>query len=418
MNLQRAFGCGIDGQVFKTKYERLSDENRLRLGKVAGRVWLTLKLRYELVLPSNPFASSTEDYSLRYVELPSMEVYLLCTCLDTLAGKSVYRNFKDWIREQPDTTELGLDDITRLYSQYEDEYGVGRNLKALFKTLPETAKDWLASNVVIRRADLPLAPEQQSPEKLLNRLYRYFYNTRRNAFTHGSTSLPTPMAEEIREPKDGEWWVTPASGTHFTLYRDRPNQKWNLSYRQGLDEATILRMIIYAVVLQMLRIDLTSELIAANLRNYSRLDALYAFASEVNRNSASTSWWTRIDEPDLTDLRLRLIYSGVPFLSQEATEVMIERYLDNPFESGLRQMTSIYLREVNYLNSLITEFNEANPPFDSNCDRNERWRNIKEFLDRLVRTHSYNFILKLPSRNEMRNLWLVIRDPCYTPSTI
>jgi hypothetical protein len=381
-------------------------------------MWLTLKLRYEMGFYNNPFPWRDEGYRLRHVELPSIEVYLLCTCLDTLAGKPVHKNFKDWIREQPNIIDLGLENITRLYSQYEDEYGVGRNLRALFRNLPQSAKDWLASNVVIRRSDQPLALEQLNVDKLLNRLYIYFYNIRRNAFTHGSVSHLTFIAEDVREPTDGGWWVTPASGTHFILYRDRPNQKWNLSYRQGLDEATILRVIIYAVALQMLEIELTSELIDANLRNYSRLNAFYAFVSEVNRNSALASWWTRIDDIEMTDLRLHLIYSGVPLLSSEASTAMVDRYLDNPLESGLRQMTSQYLREVNHINSLVSDFNETNPPASNGYDRNERWQIIKEFLDKLVRGPSYNSVVKLPSRNEMVNLWLVIRDPCYTSSII
>jgi len=418
MNVQQVFGCGIDGQAFKTKYEGLSDKNQFRLGRVASRVWLTLKLRYEMAFYSNPFARRGEEYNLRRVELPSIEVYLLCTCLDTLAGKPTYKSFENWLKEQPNIIDLGLKEIAHLHSQYLDEHGVSRNLKALFRTLPQSAKDWLASNVVIRRSDQPLSPDQQNVDKLLKRLHIYLYNTRRNAFTHSSISRPTPIAEDVREPTDGGWWVTPVSGTHFILYRDRPNQKWNLSYRQGLDEATILRIIIYAVVLQMLEIELTSELIDINLRNHSRLNALYAFVGEVKRNSASASWWTRIDDTEMTDLRLHLIYSGVPLLSTEASTVMVERYLDNPLESGLRQMTSQYLREVNHINSLVTDFNETNPPASKGYDRNERWQTIKEFLDKLVRAPYYNSVVKLPSRKEMANLWLVIRDPCYTPSTI
>jgi hypothetical protein len=416
MNIQLVFGCGIDGQTLKARYEGLSEENKLRLGRVAGRVWLTLKLRYEMAFYNNPFAWRGEEYNLKHVELPSIEV--LCTCLDTLAGKPVHKNFKDWIRGQPNVTGLGLEEITHLYAQYEEEYGVGRNLRALFKNLPRSVKNWLASNVVIRRSDQPLSVKEQDPDKLVNRLYVYFYNVRRNAFTHGSVSRPTPIAGDVREPKDGEWWITPASGTHFVLYRDRPNQEWNLSYRQGLDEATILRMIIHAAGLQMLGIEPTRELIDTNLRNYSRLDALYAFVSEVNRNSAAVSWWSKLDDPSMTDFRLFLIHEGISPLGSESSTVMADRYLDNPLESGLRQMTLQYLGEVNHINSAVTDFNESNPPSRDSHSLNERWQVIKEFLDGLVKTPFYNLVLKWPSIKEMTNLWLVIRDPCYTPNTI
>lgn len=255
MNVQRVFGCGIDGRAFKAKYEGLSDEDQFRLSRVAGRVLLTLKLRYEVAFHSNPFAWRGEESGLRHVALPSTEVYLLCTCLDTLAGKAVHKSFPDWTKEQPTTMDWWKDTET-VWSRYQDEYGVGRNLEALYGALPQSAKDWLVSNVAIRRADQPLAPEQQDVGKLLKRLYRYFYNIRRNAYTHSSVSHPTHVADDIREPTDGEWWVAPVLAAQFVFDRKKPKQKWNLSYRQGLDEATILRIIINAIALDMLGIEL------------------------------------------------------------------------------------------------------------------------------------------------------------------
>lgn len=417
MNVQRVFGCGIDGQVFKDKYKGLSDENRSRLIRVAGRVWLTQKLRYELALYSHPFAWQGEEYSLRHVEIPSMEVYLLCTCLDTLAGRAVYKNFKDWIKEQPDIENLGLKEITALYSQYEEAYGIGRNLRSLFRNLPKSAKDWLIENVVIRKAGQPIIVEHRNADMLLDRLYRYFYNVRRNAFTHNSASRPTPVADDVREPLEGGLWVTPVSGTHFR-FREESKQKWNLPYRQGLDEATILRIIICAVALKLLNIELTPELIDANLQNYSRLHALYAFVSEVNWNSNVASLWSRIDDTDMTDYRLQFVYSEVPLLSTTASIVMNDRYLDNRLESAFRQMTSQYVRQVDHINSLVSEFNETHPPTRTGDGQQDRWNTVKDFLEKLRKTSSYNSIVKLPSKRAMTDLWRIIRDPCYTPKTI
>ena len=418
MSVQQVLGCGIDGQTFKTKYERLSEENKLRLGRVADRVRLTLKIRYEMAFYNNPFAWGAEEYSLRYVELPSIEVYLLCTCLDTLAGQPVHRNFKDWIRDQLSVTSLSLEEVTHLYAQYEEEYGVGRNLRSLFRNLPWSVKDWLATNIVIWRSDQLLPVGEQDANELGNRLYLYFYNARRNAFTHGSVSHPTLIADDIREPEDSEWWITPAAGTDFVLNRDRPNQRWNLSYRPGLDEATILRMIIHAAGLQMLEIEPTRELIDVNLRNYSRLNALYAFVSEVSRNAAAVSWWSKVDDPGMNNFRAYLIHGGIPTLSSESSTVVADRYLDNPLESGLRQMTHQYLREINHVNSAVSDFNESNPPPRDNRNPSERWQVIKEFLVELVKAPSCKSVLKWPSKTEMTKLWLVIRDPCYTPATI
>ncbi len=75
-------------------------------------------------------------------------------------------------------------------------------------------------------------------------------------------------------------------------------------------------------------------------------------------------------------------------------------------------MTIQYLNKVKAMNSAIRDFNESNPPSETSSP--EHWHTIKKFVDGLIRTPIYNSILDWPSKVEMTNLWLVIRDPCYT----
>jgi hypothetical protein len=414
MNVQRIFGCGIDRRLFNRKYEALSKEDQERLERVARRVHLTLKLRYEMGFRDNPLGSTGEGYILRDVELPSIEVYLLCTCLDTLAGKPTYKCFDKWITQQPDVTAVDRKGIVNLVDRYKEEYGVGSNFRRLFTNLSDGTKDWLANNVAIRRSGQPLEPEMQDVDRLVERLCRYFYDIRRNRFTHGSVSLHTPIAQDIRQAGAEGWWITPASGAGFILHPKKPSQKWDLSYREGLDEATILRIIIHAAALHILKIEITAGLVDVNLRNYSRMDALYAFVSEVNRNSALVNPWGDLDHPALGELRSYLFHVGVPQVSSEAAKRMVGRYLDNTFESGLREMTSQYLRQVDDVNCAIRHFNEANPPRTKGQDAGQRCHLITEFLDGLVETPACMSVARWPSITEMTNLWLVIRDPCYT----
>jgi hypothetical protein len=416
-DVQRVFGCGVGGQTFKAKYEGLSDKDRLRLERVARRVWLTLKLRYETIFLKNPFAWSDEEFALAEVELPSIEVYLLCTCLDTLAGKPNYAEFGDWLKDQKDVMNLGIQEVTCLYEQYKKEHGVSKNLRSLFEDLPQSIKTWLAGNVVIRRANEPLIVAGQDEDLLVKRLCIFFYDFWRNAFTHSSISRQTSIADDVSEPGKGKgWWVTPAVCTHFPLYNDRPNQEWNLSYRQCLDLATILRLIIHAAALQFLNIELTQELISANLGNLSRLNALYAFANEVSSNSSTLNALSKLDERGMSELSTYLVYGGIPLLRSEASVTMADRYnTELPLEAGLREMTIRYLTAVNNLNSAITEFDKANPPPKSPESYSaERWQSVKGFLEEMARTTFYQNILKWPSTVEMTNIWLVIRDPCYT----
>ena len=64
MKTQQVFGCGVDIRIFKSKYESLDKKDQLRLECVARRVWLTVKIRYEMSFYGNPFAQSDEDFTL------------------------------------------------------------------------------------------------------------------------------------------------------------------------------------------------------------------------------------------------------------------------------------------------------------------------------------------------------------------
>ena len=64
MYARTVFGCGVDKQLFQDRYEALDEEEQQRLERVARRVWITLKLRYETFTFSDPFQASEERYYL------------------------------------------------------------------------------------------------------------------------------------------------------------------------------------------------------------------------------------------------------------------------------------------------------------------------------------------------------------------
>jgi hypothetical protein len=417
--VRQMFGCGIDRQVFEAKLEGLSEEDRLRLDRVAWRMQLTFKLRYETSLNRNPCAWKYEDFNLRAVELPAIEVYLLCTCLDALTDRPPYVDFGQWLKQQEDVIGLGKQEIINLYTRYKREHGVGKNFRDLFSKLPKAMKSWLTENIIIERTNAPLTIPDQDESKLVRKLCAFFYEYWRNPFTHSSISRETVIADDIGAPsKEYEgWWVWPAGCTHFVLDRRRPNQKWSLSYRTGLDLATILRLITYARAIQILTIDLTRELISTNLENLSRLNALYAFMTEVKINSSFLKALSDLQEDWSNPLRSDLLYVGVPLFRSEASTTMIEKFkTEFPLEAGLREMTIQYLAKVNDLNSMIKKFNTANPPPQNSADcPPERQQTISEFLGKMAKTPAYQDMLKgFPPIATMMNLWLVIRDPCYT----
>jgi hypothetical protein len=148
MSVQSVFGCGIDRHTFKAKFEGMGEKDQLRLERVAKRMRLSLKLRYEAAFSRNPFAFGDEDFRLFNVEMPSIEIYLLCTCLDTFAGKPDYKDFGEWLQVQENVTSLNINSVIDLYGRYKEDYGVGRNLRNLFESFPQSVKDWLSNNVI------------------------------------------------------------------------------------------------------------------------------------------------------------------------------------------------------------------------------------------------------------------------------
>jgi hypothetical protein len=293
---------------------------------------------------------------------------------------------------------LTLNEIQRAYSQYQEEQGVGRNLRHLFETLPQVTKVWLAENVRLDRFKRQRSSENEGHETLMKALHKYFYHTRRNAFTHESISRITSMASDIVQPVEQDHWWT--GGTvHF-------------SHRRGIDEATILKVIIHSAALKLLSIESTQELMSANIKHHSRVNAAYAFLNEVDGNSLTLSYWPRMEEARMKDYRTFLMCHGIPLLESKSTQMMIERYDQNSsFESQMCEMTSQYLDEVQKMNSAITDFNKTNPCSETNLTD---WNVLKNFLDDHTTTLIYDSILNWPSKSELSDLWLLIRDPCYT----
>lgn len=134
MDLEKIIGCGLDSLTFKKKYDDLSEEIRQKLDRVAKRLWVTQKLHYEVNVNQFSDTDLRDSYDFILSELPALEIYLLCTCLDTMAGKSNVE-FDKWLGDQEITKSLEVKEIGCLYHKYKKEYGIGSNLRALFENL-------------------------------------------------------------------------------------------------------------------------------------------------------------------------------------------------------------------------------------------------------------------------------------------
>lgn len=148
----KTFGCSFDQESFDKFYAARPAEERDRLNHVASRVWMTLQLRYRFTYEPNPTLRGGDWLLLTYTEKPSLEIYLLATCLDTLAGQPGNKDFDEWLAEQilPDQV-VDKTKISALYKNWRKEYGVSQPLKLLFKQLPSDLMNWLSNCIVFQK---------------------------------------------------------------------------------------------------------------------------------------------------------------------------------------------------------------------------------------------------------------------------
>jgi len=409
--------CGVAWTEFSKQYEKQTNEEKQRILKVAWRMWVSQKLRYGVITNNHiPTMGWDVEFKFTDTEWPSIEVYLLATCLDTLAGKPDFHSFDEWLQKQPFYTNLDTHGVISLLNKYRKSHGPRHTIRELFINLSPHMKTWLSQNVIIQKANKPFGPEEinQNPETITKRLFEYFYDFRRNEFTHGSVTRQTSKAHNITSQDNR--WTRSLAGWEYSTDKKR---YWSFYHRHGIDEATILRIIIQAVVLQKLKIETDSEVIERNIVNQSRISALYGYVNELRRNANELYWWSRFDENAHDAANLFVGHSGIPRLKSLWTEILIERLTDHSLEVRLKQMAVEYLDSVRKLNLRIDDFNASKPSFSPSVSSNTGiWHQVmksaKSLFEELAETEEYLVVLEALQRKEMGKLRLVIRDPCYS----
>jgi len=409
MNARLVFGYGIEEQVFEKKYNLLGEEQR-RLERVANRISVILKLKYEVGInyaQGNFYAF--DHYLFREEEFPAIIIYLLVTCLDTLAGPA-YLEFDLWLNKQSDEKfkekYCNKEEIIRLYKKYKEEFGISKNLRELFLNLPKATKNWLVKNIRIWKSGTPMPIEEQEITLLMRQLYKYFYEIRRNSFTHSSKTRQVFLAKGSRYTYTGKKIKIPPGGERFMI----DDEEWNLAYKIGLDESIILRVIILSAVLQKLKIKVTQNLLRMNLRKYSRLDALYSFINEIIFNNEILDLLSKCDEPEKKEFKSNLLYDRIPMLSNNAAKRMIDLLnKKSPGEASYRNVTCEYIKGILCMNNRIITFNRNNyPAKPAEINTAPHWEMIKNFISELLSTSSAKFVKDWQESTQVRNLFLVI----------
>src|SRR5574341_2424702 len=145
---------------------------RMRRIWVSAVGWQVHLAGTQLVIPGeiNPLEQAFR-FDIEHLDIPSLEIYLLFSCLDTLAGQPVHTDFGVWLPKQVTGEALTVEEVQQLYERYQDEQGVSRNLRALFYALPYALKTWVSSHVRIGRIQSKHVDWEQNEEKLLRHLF-------------------------------------------------------------------------------------------------------------------------------------------------------------------------------------------------------------------------------------------------------
>jgi hypothetical protein len=411
--LRRMFCCGISSRKFDERYQSLDVSEQKRLIRVAERFQMTYVIRYDLSVFSQPGMGDEYEFRIEYLELSSLEVYLLLTCIDTLSGEPDYSQFDQWSSDNLEDRTYTKDEIIKRFREYRNDFGPRSTIRQEFLNLPEAHKEWIKQNVaILRSTDFPDEDViQKNSKSLFMRLFKYFYDVRRNEYTHASKTRQTVVNRDYREEHNG--WSITASGKDFVPDNDKPNKKFCLWYRPSLDEATILRVIIHGAILRKLNLSPDHLTIETYLMNERRRKVITGLIREIKENTRRLSWWGSYDCNNISpDLSSYLFHYGITRLSRGWSESFVKITFDVNLERGLKTQIENYLQALEIMNLEIDKFNEQY--FNDQLSWEEKAERINSFIQQFIKTAEYNLIVGASNPRTIGNLLLIRRDPCYT----
>ncbi len=403
-NVGNILGYGIPSNIFDDQFNSITNDKREILERIARRFQTIIKLNHESLFISNPDVRNGSNLAFYRWELSSIQIYLYCTCVDTLAGKPKYVEFHDWLKNE-DLVKLDSKKIDEYHDKYLFEYGNKRSFDKFFNELSPTVKSWLNQNVSIQKSQLVEVPDDRDEEKLIEHLIDYFYRYWRNPFTHQSITRPVDFFPDIFSLNEyysqiddtfhlatREWVRQP---TAFELSKEKG--EWNFWHKKEIDLAVILRIVIQAVVFKWLKLDLTDDIINRIVYRIQRLHWLYSYIHEIRINADDLGSWKEIRENYSSDHISSLRNSGVLHLSLVASNKLIEfLHGQNPFEEQQREYLREYIECVTKINTQIEFFNKEHPRLEKyNAEIEHKTREeIKDFLTGLTTQKEYMEIIK------------------------
>jgi len=413
------FGVNIDMAEFKQHYDNLTHSQKEIFGRVTDRMLASSISRYQVRHNLRPTEFLPMAYFLTQ-EIPSIEVFYLFSCIDTLAQGS-YLAFPDWLNklsEKEGEMSLDIPKVISLYNDYEADYGVGSNLKKVFfERIPLSLRLWLKDNIRIKKIGDETLPDdlENDPDMVMNHLYHHFYKKRRNPFAHRGASDHIFLNDDITLR---EGWT---AITSLFSYNDKPmgffsqrlkGDDWMVYLRKGLDEATILRLIIYSLVMSNLNFKVEEQTIADYFNALNRQGLIFAFIEEMRKNSTQIGLWKSVDVDKILVLEERQFnVDGLASLDKDWAERVYARFsnADDTFQL-ISRIAELYIQAVSTFNHELEDIRRQ--IIDNTNDIGEQNLIFAAFLDTCMKADYFEMISNLPSLPRINEIEQLASYPC------
>ncbi len=397
------FGFGTEPLDFARRLSKLGDYQPADydlLSDITERLVFINRLRFRFSKQSGDMNQTSR--MIVDSNADALETYLLCTCIDAIAGGREYVEFPAWVNENMEelARELNIGvrhslftiiqdffgkksmkqdyfGVTRkLYEKYENaEAGLTRRFHEFFENLPPSLKEFISDRFIWIKGDFTSEHYQtlvkewisRPTNEKMKRLARdYLYGFRRSKYTHVARLSDSTRPGWIRQAAncgtipnvddDPNSWQF---ATFEKKKRGKP-QKYTLLVRSDTDENLVWRAVICTAILRdFLKYSISKEYVEALLRYYGGIDAIHAFVDQMEEN---WDWYRVLTTPRFLVEESRFLNYEISKFKTYTGKRLIEEFGDIIASTGLEGNISGYLHSLNSLNEIINRFDEAYPP--------------------------------------------------------
>jgi len=352
---------GLDKE--RIKEIELSRKKEAEIKEKIGSVCFRLRF-VETLQHDNRFTEIYESF-----QSEALQIYLLCTCFDTLAGQSSHKRFDEWVSEKEDvdllqTTPSATSNhelvawykqtTKRLFDKHLDDHGVSRNFRKLFNDLPDVLQNELVDSFAVVRENESNESWVKTPrDKQLRRIVDYLF-ARRNRYTHKSEVEPTSHSDI-----GIKGWVC----FHFAEIDNKIYKICIANADEVRNERSLLIFILVGILRTLLGYQIDEQFpklywfIEKNIAQFRNI------LNELRRNYSLRSWYLSNQPVDLakTPSSYRLYYfrtdSIDALLGNE--KINLEWFFGMPattLDADIRKNLRSYKKQVQNFNKLLNKY--------------------------------------------------------------